>query len=93
MIITRNQLAATLRESVFTPSKPGPMQVVLDVGDVNYYIRRALEFVTFASENFTPDSRIMYLENAITLLAVAKFQLKKEKEAKNNIKIDENVKT
>lgn len=70
--ITKRELAAVLRESVFAPNKPGPLKVIMDVGDTRYYRQRALELVTLSLETPTKEQCAYYLEQAITLLAVAK---------------------
>jgi len=46
--INKRELAAVLRESVFAPNKPGPLKVIMDVGDSRYYRQRALELITLS---------------------------------------------
>ncbi len=80
--ITKRELAATLRESIFAPNKPGPLKVIMDVGGSYYYRQRALELVTLSLESPTEEQCVYYLEQAITLLAVAKHIIR----SKDNMK-------
>lgn len=77
--INKRELAATLRESVFAPNKPGPLKIMVDVGDPRYYIQRAMEFGTLTLQSPTIDQQIDYLEQAIALLAVAKHTIRSDK--------------
>lgn len=74
-IITKRKIASTLRESVFTPITPGPLKVIIDVGDIDYYIKRTIELCTVAltGEYQTTKSRMAALTQAISLLAVGKI--------------------
>jgi len=72
-IITKTKIAATLRESVFTPTTPGPLKVIIDVGDIDYYIKRSMELCTLALCSVTAKSKLSYLTQAISLLAVGKI--------------------
>jgi len=76
-MFTQRELAATLRESVFSPHKLGPMKIIVDVGNVDYYIKRADEFVMLAETALTGDQCMDYLTQAISLLGVAKTLIKK----------------
>jgi hypothetical protein len=67
--ITKRQLQAALRESVFTPKDPGPLKAIVDVGNRDYYIRRAKEFLDLSLEN----GSYPYLTLAISLIALAKL--------------------
>lgn len=69
MKITKRQVQVTLRESVFTPRDPGPLRAIIDVGNREYYIRRAKEFLDRAIE--TKSNAQLTL--AISLLALAKL--------------------
>lgn len=79
MKITKTKIAQTLKESVFTPSKSGPMKVILDVGGTDYYIKRAIELLTVSLENEDEIRRTGELTLAISLLAVAKILIKEER--------------
>lgn len=63
------QLKAILRESAFDPRKPGPFKVITDVGNVDYYINRAIELCYEAQTSNKPDAILM---KAISLLALAR---------------------
>jgi len=70
--ITKKELAAALRESVAAINKPGPLRVIVDVGDTRYYVQRAIELLTLVLESPTPQQQAAYLEDAIFLLGVVK---------------------
>jgi len=72
-IITRQKLATILRESVFTPTTPGPLKVIIDVGDTDYYIKRAIELCTMSLKSGSIKQRLVLLTQAISLLAVSKI--------------------
>jgi len=74
--ITKRELAAVLRESVFAPNKPGPLKVIVDVGDSRYYSQRALELIVLSLQSPTGEQKQDYLGDAITLLGVAKHTIK-----------------
>ena len=76
--MNKRQIAAALREAVFTPGKRGPLQVIADVGDVDYYIRRAAEFLTLSLTALTEDQCFKYLNNALSLIALAKVTIDSE---------------
>ena len=76
--ITKKELAAVLRESVFAPNKPGPLKVIVDVGDSRYYMQRALELIVLSLQSPTAEQQRDYLGDAITLLGVAKHTIKTE---------------
>lgn len=70
--ITKKELAAVLRESVAAINKPGPLRVIVDVGDTRYYVQRATELLALVLESPTPQQQEAYLGDAIFLLGVAK---------------------
>lgn len=72
-VITRQKIARTLRESVFTPTTPGPLKVIIDVGDTDYYVKRAIELCTAALRTRSTKARMSSLTQAISLLAVGKI--------------------
>lgn len=74
--ITKKELAAVLRESVQAINRPGPLRVIVDVGDTRYYIQRVLELVTLILESPTNEQQIAYLSDAIFLLGVAKHNIR-----------------
>jgi len=78
--INKKELAAVLRESVQAINKPGPLRVIVDVGDTRYYVQRALELSTLILESPTSEQQIAYLSDAIFLLGVAKYDIQCELE-------------
>lgn len=78
--MNQRKIAAALRESVFAPNKPGPLKVVADVGNADYYILRAIEEAGNASATMKEYRalRKSQLTKAISLLALAKVTLDEE---------------
>ncbi len=74
-MITKREIMAALRESAFSPKNDKSMKVILDVGDTDYYIRRAIELCTVVLDNKDRTERLRELTWAISLLAVAKVKL------------------
>lgn len=70
--MNKTQIAKALREAVFAPSKQGPLKVIADVGNLDYYIRRAMESLLLSLTALTADQRIAYLNTALSLIALAK---------------------
>ncbi len=73
--MTKRKLQAILRESAFSPSKPGPLKIISDVGSLNYWITRAIELSTLSLTALTTDQRQHYLKQAISLLALARMTI------------------
>lgn len=71
---TQRQIAAALRDAVFAPGKPGPMKVIADVGNFDYYIRRAQELLINVHCAPTADQRDHYLQHVLSVLALAKVE-------------------
>jgi hypothetical protein len=44
--VNKTQLQRILRESVFDPNEPGPLKVISDVGNVDYYRNRSIELIS-----------------------------------------------
>ena len=76
--MNKRQIAATLREAVFTPGKPGPLKIIADVGDVDYFIRRATETLKCSLSSPTKNQKIDYLNQALSLIAMGKVTLNDE---------------
>lgn len=72
-VITQRKIASTLRESVFTPTTPGPLKVIIDVGDTDYYIKRVIELCTMLLSVNSIKAKLALLTQAISLLAVGKI--------------------
>lgn len=81
--ITKRELAAVLRESVVAPNKPGPLKVIIDVGDPRYYMQRTLELVTLSLTSPSTEQQEYYLEQAIFLLGVAKHTIRRNQKKAN----------
>ncbi len=71
MRLTKRKIDTVLRSASFRPSDLGPMRVIVDVGDADYFIKRAEEFLILASESPTNAQRKGYLEMALRLTALA----------------------
>jgi len=74
-MITKRKIAAALRASAFSPKNDKPMKVILDVGNEDYYVRRAIELLTIVLDNKDTNERLRELTWAISLLAVAKVRI------------------
>ncbi|HDZ13470.1 hypothetical protein LCGC14_1092680 [marine sediment metagenome] len=74
MKVTKRNIQAILRESVFAPSTPGAIKAILDVGDKIYYVKRAKELLDY----FLGEEDNEQLTCAITLLALAKLENSKD---------------
>jgi hypothetical protein len=70
--MNKTQIAKALREAVFAPGKQGPLKIVADVGNLDYYIRRASENLILSLTALTTDQRVYYLNTALSLTALAK---------------------
>ena len=71
MRVTKRKLAAILRESVFAPSQPGPLKIIADVDNTEYYVRRAIELCRIFLEEASEDTEPLAM--AISLLALARY--------------------
>jgi len=70
--VSKTQIVKILNDCKFNPRKPGPLKVIADVGNTDYYCRRAIEFIKDAKqEELHPGDKENYLTNAIALLALA----------------------
>ena len=78
MKINQRQLAKTLKESAIAPNAKGPIQIMMGVGDTRYLMQRAVELATLAIGSPTPDQQSNYLQQAITLLGIARHEAKKD---------------
>ncbi len=76
--MNKSQIARALREAVFTPNKLGPMKIIADVGNTNYYVRRATEFLTLSLTALTRDQRVKYFDSALGLIALAKVKTQEQ---------------
>ena len=76
--MNKRQIAKALSTAAFTPGKPGPMKVIADVGNINYYVRRATEFLTLSLTALTREQRVKYFDSALGLIALAKVKTQEE---------------
>ena len=72
--MNKRQIAKALSSAAFTPGKLGPMKIIADVGNINYYIRRATEFLTLSLTALTREQRVKYFDCALGLIALAKVK-------------------
>lgn len=72
--MNKRQIIKALTTAAFTPGKSGPLKVIADVGNINYYIRRAIEFTTLSLTALTREQRIKYFDNALGMIALAKVK-------------------
>ena len=77
--MNKRQIATALREAVFTPGKPGPLKIISDVGNPDYYIKRSIEFLARSLESPTQEQKTYYLNMALSLIALAKVTDEKTK--------------
>ena len=54
------------------------MKIIADVGDINYYIRRATEFLTSSLTALTREQRVKYFDSALGLIALAKVKTQEQ---------------
>lgn len=67
--VNASRIKAVYRSCVFTPAKPGPMKIIADVGDPQYYIQRSAEILELQIQS--PEKDTEELRKAIGLLALA----------------------
>jgi len=67
------ELRRTLSESHFNPNAKGLFQIIVDIGNPNYWETRAIELIREAQGN-KPGSKLYHelLRDAISLLALAR---------------------
>lgn len=66
------QIRKTLQQCQFNPKEPGPMKVIADTGNKEYYLLRAMETIQGARELANPTKE---LRQAIGLLALALVEI------------------
>ena len=69
--MNKTQLAKKLRESAFAPNNPGTLKIIADVGNSEYYIKRAIEMLRH-SEVQEPIWKEVSRRDAISLIALAR---------------------
>jgi len=73
MKINKTNVARILRESIFDPKKDKLMGIVVEIGNYDYYIKRAQELIASISFCRSPIQRQNALQTAISLLAIARL--------------------
>ena len=86
LLVTKNQITAALKDATFVPSKPGPLKVIVDVGDYRYYMVRARELLVFASQSPSSAQCLKYLDMALSLIAISKVRIQN---ARNETQTDQ----
>lgn len=93
MKITYTDIKKFLNQCVFNPNKLGPLSIIADVGNADYYEIRACEFIKEAKDYVPTIFRGPYdyddkIIKAIQLLCLAREIRTRENtnESKNNIK-------
>lgn len=72
--MSERELKRLLNESSFNPRETtGPIKVILDSGNVNYYMSRAIEFIMQAQLEKNGENYHSCLRKAISLLAMARM--------------------
>jgi hypothetical protein len=66
---SKTAIIKILRECVFDPREPGPMKIIADVGNQEYFITRAIELLSTEKQLLIQDELIQ----AIRLLVLAKM--------------------
>jgi hypothetical protein len=69
-MVTKKQIQKVLSEVSFTPSKDKMMQIVMDSGNDDYYLRRAKELLTQLINNHFPPFKSDAIIMIMRLLAL-----------------------
>lgn len=69
---SKTELRRHLRDCLFDPRKPGPMQVIADTGNEEYYENRAKECVSQFAETSHEKSDNIRMAIGLLLLSLAK---------------------
>lgn len=72
--MNQRQIAHALQSAVFAPGKPGPMKIIADVGNFDFYVRRVQELLTRVLDAPTADQRDNLLTMSLSVLALAKIE-------------------
>ncbi len=77
MKITKKQLNAVIKEAVFSPQHNRQMQIIADVGNFDYYIRRVQEILNsiILRSDEHPRAFNSNITMAIRLLTLAKISI------------------
>ncbi len=70
--MNKTQISKKLKDSVFAPNKPGPLKIIADVGNADYYITRAIELLRRSEVQARADLKKEMRMAAISLIALAR---------------------
>ena len=70
--MNKTQISKKLKDSVFAPNKPGPLKIIADVGNSDYYITRAIELLRRSEVQEKADLKRAMRVDAISLIALAR---------------------
>ncbi|MFW9878780.1 MAG: hypothetical protein ACFFG0_37350 [Candidatus Thorarchaeota archaeon] len=70
--MNKKQIQKKLSESVFAPNKPGPLKIIADVWNSDYYINRAIEMLKKSLDCPNTDRQLGLRRDAISLIALAR---------------------
>lgn len=73
--VNKTNIAAILRESVFSPRDDLFMNIISDVGNTDYYITRAIEELRTSRYTVGSEEISKKVKRAISLLALARLSL------------------
>ena len=69
--MNKKQIAKVLKDSVVAPNKSGPFKIIADVGNSDYYIKRAIEMLRHSEVQEFERQRQSRID-AISLIALAR---------------------
>ncbi len=69
--MNKTQITKKLRESAFAPNNPGPLKIIADVGNSEYYIKRAIEMLRHSEVQCSEKQKRSRVD-AISLIALAR---------------------
>jgi len=69
--ISLKALRKQLTKTMFDPREPGPMKIIADVGNIQYYVMRGIEFSHMANQAVTSDDAAVHLRNAMRCMLLA----------------------
>ncbi len=72
--MTQRQISRLLAESGFNPKKPGPMKIISEIDNIDYYRGKAIELINTSILSNKPHD---CLRDAISVLILARCLLEK----------------
>lgn len=76
--ITVKQIRSFLSTCKFNPNEPGPLKIILETNNPNYYEMRAIEFIREARASFNLKDYEEKIQKAIQLLILANLVQKRD---------------